>query len=71
MFTKNSAEKCLTLCIPQCIYLRKMHEFQKSRRSIILIHNTYIKIAIEMLLKLKSRIENAWIIAAHAPRSLQ
>ena len=31
----------------------------------------YIKIAIELLLKLKSRIENACIIAARAPRSLQ
>ena len=63
-----------------CIFLRKiayfwekkcMHLGKNTWLQELKFSNTYKKITIELLLKLKSRIENACIIAARAPRSLQ
>ena len=59
-------EKKMHILEKKCMHLGKntwLHELKFS--------NTYKKITIELLLKLKSRIENACIIAARAPRSLQ
>ena len=56
-----------------CIFLREkcMHLGKNTWLQELKFSNTYKKITIELLLKLKSRIENACIIAARAPRSLQ